>query len=49
MPALEFIELDSVLVQGRSERVVIYAPAQTYYANPANTRERQPVQLSLVA
>ena len=49
VPALEFIELDSVLVQGRSERVVIYAPAQTYYANPANTRERQPVQLSLVA
>jgi adenylate cyclase len=49
VPAIEFVELESVLVQGRSEPVMIYSPSATYYANPANTRERQPVQLSLVA
>jgi adenylate cyclase len=48
-PTMDFVELDSVLVQGRSEQVVIYAPSTTYYANLANTRERGPVQLSLVA
>jgi adenylate cyclase len=48
-PHIDLIELDSVLVQGRSERVVIYAPAQLYLANPLNHRERPPVQLSLVA
>ena len=46
---VEFVELDSVLVQGRSEPVLVFAPSQTYYANGARTREREPVQLSLVA
>jgi adenylate cyclase len=46
---VEFVELDSVLVQGRSEPVLVFAPSQTYYANSSRTREREPVQLSLVA
>jgi adenylate cyclase len=49
VPSLDFVEIDSVLVQGRSETVVIYAPSQTYFAGPAHALERRPVQLSLVA
>jgi adenylate cyclase len=46
---IEFVELDSVVVQGRSEPVMIFAPMATYKKSDGRSKSLQAVQLSLVA
>jgi adenylate cyclase len=48
-PKHDFTELDSVLVQGRAEPVLVFAPTQSMLPKNTLWRDRRPVQLSLVA